>query len=1398
MSWYLLDTNLKMKYLKIVSLVIVALSIPSFLTAIDYTDCSTSISGRIYEDNTFGDTNYPTSTTLGNPIGTGETLYAYAIHDADNLIVAKTTVAADGSYTLTGGMSDGIGYDVIVTIADADIGESEPFRQPVQGYNYSAERDDSGSISDPGDGNVDVSSSSGGAVTNIDFWMVAQSYNVSGTVYQDDTDDSTVNGTGTNAGGLFAYLVQDNFNIIYYKTTVAANGTFSFMADAGQYDVYITSYDLNIGVNEPDSPTTLPNDWQHIGANDPDDGSFQTNGGVVDLFYLSGNVSNVDFGIRYNYTPDVNIFAVLATCSSGMANDDASINFQSVDVATHYNYTIGTTYSGPTDLASATSIDPSTDLPVLISPLTNPSGSRDYTFRIFNGSDSEFVDVTVTLYEQACTGAGGTAGGSSGNICGCLAIAGQGNNGSSSPNNGSIYSFDPLNPSPVTTLEDGTVAADILASSRGIGIKDRVDIETMAYNPDDGLFYFIVPHERASDLERMMDLWSWHPDTDVLTFINPVGIDNDGDNDNTNNSLSAFRLDGNLGDGYDIQDADGMTYAYGVDGNDYPECAGGCFWATIRYSYLGDYLILLTANGEVVENAFDSNKYVTMAGSSTLRDAEQDASSIYLNDNTIELLNNGTSLQEVGLSFANIAIPRGATITKAYIQFSTPGPGANHDADPIQVTISGEASDDAEAFSATPPDDVFSRVQTTANVQWNIPTWGEADKAGADQQTPDLSAIVQEIVNRPGWTINNEDLAFIIHSPVGSGSRTVKSFDDGDHVTSLHIEYENNRKSDYVVPQYSCCPGAIDIDDIAASPTTGEVYAVINSGVEGELQYIARLNPFTGEILETYDIYFDYNGDGTQGNGDEQLEDVEGLSFTSFGQLILSTGANNSTDLDNSIFLFDLSTGNITPLGRVGLPDNPSSQEEANLPTDLEALSCAGLKEIIQCTPPTITLGANPIVGQGITTADLTYSATTEDPDNYTLDFDATAEAAGFVDVINQGLPTSPISMVVPASAPIGVYNATLVVRNTLTGCNSQVYTITIEVSCQMPTATAAITDATCSGSTINSDGTITLSGFTTEKYDVVTGSSYTGSATYATATAIPAGGVIDNTLANPSTSQDYTIRIFNSAGCVVDRTVLLQEVSCSCTNPIITSLTNESILEGNSFTNSNITTSVTNGISVTYQWYNDNGTDNLGTAAIAGQTTATLTALPTATGVYQYKVVVTNTMDNSCMAEESVTLSIMPNCTIGTTCDDNNPNTTNDVIISSDCTCLGIAPDLPCAYPMDAALQLNTIAGGIWLDWNKDGVKDNRETDVFSNIRVQLLDNNNKLLETSHSDYNGVFSFDLSGYNNPTDEVYKLAFKLPTDVRFIYHTYSETNGVIVLDQIQLGTCTNLSLFSAD
>jgi len=155
--------------------------------------------------------------------------------------------------------------------------------------------------------------------------------------------------------------------------------------------------------------------------------------------------------------------------------------------------------------------------------------------------------------------------------------------------------------------------------------------------------------------------------------------------------------------------------------------------------------------------------------SSSTDDAEEEtangAMSLYSTD--LELGTDGVA-QEIGLRFRNFPLSTDAVITSAYLEFETD----EIDSEATSVNIYGQDIDDAATFSNT-AFDISSRTKTSASVAWNnIPTWGTVN---GKHQSPDLSAIVQEVLDRSGWNSGN-DIAFIIG---GSGSSCAEVCDDG-------------------------------------------------------------------------------------------------------------------------------------------------------------------------------------------------------------------------------------------------------------------------------------------------------------------------------------------------------------------------------------------------------------------------------------------------------------------------------------------------------------------------------------------------------------------------------------------------------------------------------------------
>ena len=99
------------------------------------------------------------------------------------------------------------------------------------------------------------------------------------------------------------------------------------------------------------------------------------------------------------------------------------------------------------------------------------------------------------------------------------------------------------------------------------------------------------------------------------------------------------------------------------------------------------------------------------------------------------------------------------------------------------LTIAGQAADNAATFT-TVSSNVSSRLRTAATVGWIPASWPTVNLAGPNQRTPDLSAVIQQIVGRPGWVSGNA-LALVI---TGTGRRTADAFEDGGAPT-LHLVY---------------------------------------------------------------------------------------------------------------------------------------------------------------------------------------------------------------------------------------------------------------------------------------------------------------------------------------------------------------------------------------------------------------------------------------------------------------------------------------------------------------------------------------------------------------------------------------------------------------------------------
>jgi len=153
---------------------------------------------------------------------------------------------------------------------------------------------------------------------------------------------------------------------------------------------------------------------------------------------------------------------------------------------------------------------------------------------------------------------------------------------------------------------------------------------------------------------------------------------------------------------------------------------------------------------------------------------------VYLTSSDLELVYDGSN-QTVGLRFNGITIPKNAQINSAYIQFQVD----EVNSEVTSLTIWGEAQDNPGTFLSTSRN-VSSRLRTTASVAWSPAAWTVIGQAGLDQRTSNISAAIQEIVNRPGWTAGNSMVIII----TGTGHRTAEAYEgSASGAPLLHVEY---------------------------------------------------------------------------------------------------------------------------------------------------------------------------------------------------------------------------------------------------------------------------------------------------------------------------------------------------------------------------------------------------------------------------------------------------------------------------------------------------------------------------------------------------------------------------------------------------------------------------------
>ena len=240
--------------------------------------------------------------------------------------------------------------------------------------------------------------------------------------------------------------------------------------------------------------------------------------------------------------------------------------------------------------------------------------------------------------------------------------------------------------------------------------------------------------------------------------------------------------------------------------------------------------------GRITRSSDDREHYV---GGSIDSASSSDLEMPYESDNK-------TDEQVVGLRFLDVAVPKGSNITNAYIEFVCDE--LDEGTLFASLLIEGEPNPNPTTFNT----DIIGRPRTTANAVWEPADW---TTVGQVDQTSDISAVIQEIVNLDGWASGNALVLILSDNPGNPsvGSRCAEAVDgSATQAPLLHIEFSS---------KYASSP----------APPDGSMYP----------DTWVSLTWDTGETASSYDVYMGDNfADVNDGTGDTFQGNTASTFFT--------------------------------------------------------------------------------------------------------------------------------------------------------------------------------------------------------------------------------------------------------------------------------------------------------------------------------------------------------------------------------------------------------------------------------------------------------------------------------------------------------------------------------------
>lgn len=213
--------------------------------------------------------------------------------------------------------------------------------------------------------------------------------------------------------------------------------------------------------------------------------------------------------------------------------------------------------------------------------------------------------------------------------------------------------------------------------------------------------------------------------------------------------------------------------------------SGNVTFGRFAASQRGDYNIAVTAHNCIPYEGIIASESIGAGSLTVQRQVSASEDDGYTSDQMARSLDadclvvGGDGDHEAGMIFRNVNVPRGAEIISAHLTLRSHG---GHPRELVYGKIEAEATDHAEAFSSV--------LRTSVSVDWDM---DERWLPGTWYDSPDISEVISEVVNREGWSTNNS-LAILIGARQGGGYRCFSSYDRGDaEAPQLEITYAINR-----------------------------------------------------------------------------------------------------------------------------------------------------------------------------------------------------------------------------------------------------------------------------------------------------------------------------------------------------------------------------------------------------------------------------------------------------------------------------------------------------------------------------------------------------------------------------------------------------------------------------